>query len=211
MHRIAVISLGLACVATNARAQARLREYRPEVIVTVPNVAGVDVKFLVDERLDMSTHATNEIIVGAGLQSPQFHRASAAVEVRYVKALNGAVEHRYVPTLYTNFALPGGFDLRNRDRLDLRAANGGWSRRYINRSAIGHDVSVLDRAIFPYVQSDLYYDTRVGYLNRRDWTVGVRAPLTSGSSIDPFVARSSDTSRLPHLGFTAGAVLRVTL
>jgi hypothetical protein len=211
MRRIAVISLGLACVATNAHAQARLREYRPELILSVPFVAGVDFKFLLDERLDMSNQAPNEVIVGVGLQSPQFHRASAAFEVRHVKALNGAIEHRYVPTLYTNFGLPGGFELRSRDRLELRAANGAWSQRYINRSAIGHDVSVADRAVFPYLQSDIFYDTRVGYLNRRDWTVGVRAPLTSGASIDPFLTRSSDTSRVPHLGFTAGAVLRVAL
>jgi hypothetical protein len=57
----------------------------------------------------------------------------------------------------------------------------------------------------------LYYDSRVNDLNRIDATVGVRVPITSGSSIDPFFARSTDSYRNPKVGLTAGMILRVAM
>jgi hypothetical protein len=81
----------------------------------------------------------------------------------------------------------------------------------MNRSAFGHEVMAGDRALFPYAQLDFSYDTRFGALNRRDRTVGVRVPLSRGTSIDPFFTRQSDTRRTPLLLYAAGAIVRVAL
>lgn len=202
----------LAALATNSSAQSILHEYRPEVIITLPRVHGYGLMLLLDERLAMSDLAPNEVILGVGVVSPQFsHRSSAALEVREVKMLNGSVEHRYIPTLYTNIPLPMDFELRDRARFEMRIIAGVWSQRYINRFTVGHDVSVGDRVAFPYLQLDLAYDSRYDILTRRDAAAGVRVPLGHGASIDPFVTRTSDASRVPLLGIMAGAILRVAL
>jgi hypothetical protein len=212
MRRAFLASLLLVTLATSAHAQSRIREYRPEVILTLPRVQGVGVTVLLDERLAMTDLAPNEVIFGVGLLSPQFyHRTSVAFEVRRDRTLNGPLEHRYIPTLYTNIPLPGGFELRNRTRLELRTVNRVWSERYINRFTFGHEVVSGGRTMFPYTQLDLAYDTRFDMVTRRDVSVGVRMPITEKSSIDPFLTRTSDASRNPLLGITAGAVLRVAL
>jgi hypothetical protein len=211
MRRVPLALLLLISLTRNSAAQHKLQEYRPEVIVTLPRVYGFGMTLLLDERLDMSDAAPNEVQLGAGIVSPQVHRMSVAMELRQVKYVTGVVEHRYIPTFYANAGLPAGFDLRTRTRFEARVVAGKWSQRYINRAAIGHDIAVGDRAVFPYVQSDLFYDSKVDDLNRIDATVGVRVPITSGTSIDPFFARSTDSYRSPKVGLTAGMILRVAL
>jgi hypothetical protein len=211
MRRAFLVSLLIASQASSTGAQSTLHEYRPEIIVTLPRVNGFGVTLLLDERLDMSDFAPNEVQLGVGLATPQVHRMSGALELRQVKTITGVVEHRYVPTFYANVGLPSGFDLRTRTRLEMRVAEARWSERYINRAAVGRDVGVGDRAVFPYVQSDVYYDSKVHDLNRFDGTVGVRIPVTTGSSIDPFFTRSSDSYRKPRVGLTLGTIVRVVM
>lgn len=211
MRRVALTIVFLAGTAPVARAQAPLREYRPEVILTLPRVRGFGMTLLLDERLAMSDLAPNEIVLGVGFVTPQRRRMSAAIELRQVKLHSGAVEHRYIPTFYANTALPLGAELRNRLRFEMRAVDGVWSRRYTNRSIVGHEVDVGGRAAFPYGQLDVGYDSRYDRLNKRDLSVGVRVPITPKSSIDPFLTRSTDLNRTPRIGVTAGAILRVAL
>ena len=211
MRRVLLAVLLLVSLTRDSAAQHKLHEYRPEIIVTLPRVQGYGVTLLLDERLDMSDEAPNEVQLGVGIVSPQVHRMSVAMELRQVKYITGVVEHRYIPTFYANVGLPAGFDLRTRTRFEARGVAGKWTQRYINRAAIGHDVNVGKRALFPYLQSDLYYDTKYNDLNRIDATVGVRIPITGGASIDPFFARSTDSYRNPKVGLTAGLILRVAL
>ncbi|MEO5814017.1 MAG: hypothetical protein ABIT20_01935 [Gemmatimonadaceae bacterium] len=211
MRRVLLAVSLLISLARDSAAQHKLHEYRSEVIVTLPRVQGYGVTLLLDERLDMSDEAPNEVQLGVGIISPQVHRMSVAMELRQVKYISGVVEHRYIPTFYANVGLPAGFDLRTRTRFEARAVAGKWTQRYTSRAAIGHDVNVGNRAAFPYIQSDLYYDSRVNDLNRIDATVGVRVPITSAASIDPFFARSTDSYRNPKVGLTAGVILRVAL
>jgi hypothetical protein len=211
MRRVQLAVLLLISLARDSAAQHKLHEYRPEVIITLPRVAGYGVTLLLDERLDMSDEAPNEVQLGVGIVSPQVNRMSVALELRQVKYITGVVEHRYIPTFYANVALPAGFDLRTRTRFEARVVDGNWSQRYINRAAIGHDISIGNRAMFPYVQSDLFFDSKVNDLNRIDATVGVRVPITTAVSLDPFFARSTDSYRNPKVGLTAGLILRVAM
>ena len=211
MRRAFFALLLLAVLAPSSSAQSTIHEYRPEIIVTLPRVHGFGLTMLLDEHLAMSDIAPNEVQLGMGVVTPQFHRASAAFEVRRVKMINGTFEHRYIPTLYANVRLPHGFELRDRVRLELRDIAGTWSRRYLNRSAFGHELTAGDRALFPYAQFDFSYDTRFGRLNRREQTVGLRVPLSRGTSIDPFFTRQSDTNRTPLLLLAAGVIVRMAL
>ena len=210
MRRAVFAALFLAAAVRPSDAQT-LHEYRPEVILTLPRVHGFGMTLLLDERLAISDLAPNEVILGVGLVTPQKNRMSAALELRQVKLISGAVEHRYIPTFYANAAMPLGLELRNRLRFEMRVVNGVWSRRYIERATVGHEVAVGGRTAFPYGQADIGYDSRYDRLNKRDLSAGVRVGVTRTSSIDPFVTRSIDINRTPRAGFTAGAILRVAL
>jgi hypothetical protein len=211
MRSVLLASLALLASATLCSAQSRLNEYRTEIIVTLPRVRGFGVLMLMDQRLGMSDLSVHETILGTGVISPQFHRMSVALEARHVKSGSGTVEQRYIPTFYFNLPLPAGFELRDRNRFEFRDVNGTWSRRYINRTAIGHNVAALHRMIFPYIQSDAVFDARSDSWTRLDGTVGVRTPLVGATSIDTFLTRSSDINRVPRVGVTLGALLRVPL
>ena len=211
MRSVLLATLALVAAAASGSAQTRLREYRAEVIVTMPRVYGFGVLFVTDQRWAMEDLSNSESVIGTGLSSPQFHRMSLAVEARQVKTSNGTVEHRYIPTFYFNVPLPAGFELRDRNRFEMRVVGGQWTQRYINRTAVGHNVSLLHWTTFPFVQSDAYYDVRTARWTRFDGTIGVRTPLIGASNIDTFVTRSSDRNRAPSVGITLGALMRVPL
>lgn len=210
--RPAFLAIMLCLTASICSAQGEFHEYRTEVVITSPRVHGFGALFVLDERLAMADLAPNEVNVGGGVISPQYRHVSAAVEIRHVKTLNGRVEVRYVPTLYFNIPLPAGFELRDRNRFEIRDIEGTWSRRYVNRTAVGHDVWVAGHSYWPYAQSDTYLDVRSHDVTRFDATGGVRTTvLHSGTSVDFFAAHGNDRTRTPHTGITAGMVLRVQL
>lgn len=211
MRSVLLASLALLAPLFASNAQSQLREYRAEVIVTMPRIHGFGVLFVTDQRWAMQDLTNSENVIGTGLISPQFHRMSVAIEARQVKTANGTVDHRYIPTFYFNVPLPGGFELRDRNRFEMKVIGGQWTQRYVNRTAVGHNVSVLNWSTFPFIQSDAYFDVRTRTWNRLDGTVGVRTPLYGASNIDTFVTRSSDRYRTPRVGLQFGALLRVPL
>jgi hypothetical protein len=211
MRRAFLALLLVAALAPCMNAQSPIHEYRPEIIVTLPRVNGFGLQLLLDEHLNQGDLAPNEIQIGVGVATPPLRHVNGALEVRQVKMLNGTLEHRYIPTLYANIPLPYGFEVRDRVRVEFRDIDGTWSRRYMNRSAFGHGLTVGDRVLFPYAQLDFSYDTRFGRLNRRDQTLGMRVPLVRGTSIDPFFTRQSDINRTPLLLYAAGTIVRVPL
>ncbi|MDB4913205.1 MAG: hypothetical protein JWM95_849 [Gemmatimonadetes bacterium] len=210
MRSVIVASLFALTSASVAQPQA-LKEYRPEIILTLPRVHGFGLQLVLDDRLSMDDVIPNERIMGGGIVSPVFHGMSLLMEAKQVRERDGTFEHRYVPTLYANVELPAGFELRNRNRWEIRDIKTEWSHRLINRSAIGHTVMAAGHPFFPYGQVDVFYDTRYGMLNRHDFTVGMRTPLLGATSIDPFFTRTIDIRRTPRLALTTGAILRVPL
>ena len=208
--RLALAPVLLAIASATAGGQAAIHEYRPEIIVTSPRVHGFGAQFLYEQHLETGTLAPNERIQGVGIVSPVFLHVRAAVEVRQVQQPTH-VEHRYIPTIFSTVPLRGGFELRNRTRVEIRDINRTWSQRYQNRSAFGHGIDVLRTDVFTYAQLDLSYDSRVNSLNRIDKSVGFRVPITRGSSIDTFLTRQDDTRRTPHTLIAGGALLRVAL
>ena len=203
-------SLLIAAASPCVFAQSVIHEYRPEIAVTSPRVGGFGLTLLFEQHLEVETLSPNERILGFGVVSPAFHHVSVAFETRQVQ-LNGNLEHRYLPILYSTLPLPGGFEIRDRARIEVRDINRVWSRRYQNRAAFGHLIDVGGRELFPYVQLELSYDSRFSELNRRDSAIGVRIPLGAGVSVDTYVDRQSDTRRTPFLLIAGSAIVRVAL
>ena len=196
--------------AVAAGAQAAIREYRPEVIVTSPRVRGFGAQLLVEQHLAMGTLAPNERILGVGVVSPVFLHLRAALEARQVMRPT-ELEFRYIPTILSTIPLWQGFEARNRTRVEIRDVDRTWSRRWQHRSTIGRDVAISGTDFFTYGQFDLSYDSRFRTLNRTEKTVGVRVPVSATASIDTFFSRQDDTRRSPHTLIVGGALLRIAL
>lgn len=186
-------------------------EYRPEVSITLPRVGPIAPLLIGEQHLESSGLFPVERTLGVGFTTATLFAATRFVmEARYVTA-GATVEHRYVPTAFTTVPLPAGFEIRNRARVELRDVEGAWSQRWQDRAALGHDVELLGRSAFPYVQGDISYDSRFGELNRWERTIGVRVPVIAGASIDVFGTRQIDNRKpAPRLDFW-GTILRVTL
>lgn len=210
MRTVSCATLLLIMGAATALAQGAVREYRPEIIVTSPRVHGIGAQLLVEQHLAMGDLAPNERIIGVGLVSPVVLHVRAALEARQVMQPS-VLEHRYIPTIFSTVPLRGGFEARNRTRVEIRDVDRSWSRRWQHRSAIGHDVGIAGAGAFPYAKFDLSYDSRYRTLNRTDKTVGVRVPVTGAASIDTFFTRQDDTRRTVRTLFAGGALLRIAL
>lgn len=211
MRSFLLATLALVTITARGLAQDSYRELRAEVVVTLPRIHGYGVLFVIDDRFEMRTLAQREAIAGTGVISPQFHGMSGAVEIRQVRSNAGAMEHRYVPTFYFNLPLPGGFELRDRNRYEIRDIEGAWSHRYVNRTAIGRAVAIAHHAVFPYVQSDFYLDSRRAGVSRLDGTGGIRTQLGTHVSIDNFLAHITDWTKTPRNGLSLGTTVRVQL
>jgi len=210
MRNLLRASLLIVTHATLVHAQGAIHEYRPEVIITGPRIHGIAAQVLRVQHLEMGDLTPNERIYGVGLNTATFRRVRLGMEARQLQTAT-AVEHRYIPTIYSTTPLPGGFESRNRARVEIRDLNRTWSQRWQNRSTIGRDVDVAGSAVFPYGQLDLSYDSRFRTINRIDKSIGVRIPISSTSSIDTFLTRQDDARRTPQVLLAAGALLRVAL
>ncbi|CAN5401725.1 hypothetical protein BH09GEM1_BH09GEM1_34670 [soil metagenome] len=206
LSAVVLLATGVAA----AQAQDAIREYRPEIVVTSPRFSGIAAQLLVEQHLQMRDLAPHERIFGLGLNTSTFLHVRAGLEARQVLT-PAALEHRYIPTVYSTTPLGADFESRNRTRLELRDIAGVWSQRWQHRSAIGRDVDIAGHDIFAYGQFDLSYDSRFRTLNRTEKSFGVRVPITPTASIDTFFTHQDDTRRSPHTILIGGAVMRVAL
>ncbi|MEP6618666.1 MAG: hypothetical protein ABJE47_05110 [bacterium] len=211
MRSLLLASLLLGATIRQSAAQSPLlHEVRSELFITSPRIHGFGATVIVEQHLEADDLSPNERIQGLGIVSPVVHGMSLGSEVRQVLTPTG-VEHRYVQTMLATVPVFAGFAIRNRTRLEMRDINTKWSRRYLNRTALGHDVDVLGSTLFPYVQADLSYDTRFSMVNRRESTIGVRIPFGHGVNVDSYLTRQSDLKRSPLLLLAGGTIIRVAL
>jgi hypothetical protein len=91
------------------------------------------------------------------------------------------------------FELPGAFWLVNRGRVDFRDIDGGSSQRYRLRVGIEREFNVRGVVMVPYVQAEIFYDTRFDTWNRQLYQAGVEIELSKRWRIEPYVARQNDS------------------
>jgi hypothetical protein len=93
----------------------------------------------------------------------------------------------------TRLELPGDFWLVNRARVDFRDIDGETSQRYRLRLGIEREFTVCGVVMVPYVQAEIFYDTRFDSWNRQLYQAGVEIELTKHWRIEPYVARQNDS------------------
>lgn len=112
--------------------------------------------------------------------------------------LNGGIpnENRAIVETTSRFPLSGNFVLSDRNRADLRwIANSPFSWRYRNRLALARSFTIKHYDFTPYVQAEMYYDSRYDKINRLAYIAGSELPLSKHTQLEPYFEYQHDTSR----------------
>jgi hypothetical protein len=106
---------------------------------------------------------------------------------------DGSNEHTFLLEATARLELPWELWLVNRGRVDFRNVDGASSERYRFRAGIEREFTVFGLVMVPYVQAEIFYDTRFDVLNRQLYQTGVEIELTKRWRIEPYVARQNDS------------------
>jgi hypothetical protein len=103
--------------------------------------------------------------------------------------------------------------LTNRNRGEMRFISGQpFSTRYRNRLQLERDFKAGSLVVTPYIDAELFYDTRYDAWNRVRYRAGVQIPAGDSVVLETYYLRQHDTrSSSPHingLGFTVSLYFR---
>jgi hypothetical protein len=103
-----------------------------------------------------------------------------------------SMEHRGILEVTARLPLPAEIWLVNRGRVDLRDVDGDFSSRLRYRLGIERQFTVWDRALVPYAQAEIFFDTRYDGISRQRYQVGVEIELTAHWRIESYYRRHED-------------------
>ena len=124
---------------------------------------------------------------------------------RYITSLGESsspyLEHRWVVELTSRTPLPGKLVMADSSRGELRFIGGQpFSTRYRNKLQLERDFSFGSLVFTPYLNGQLYYDTRYDVWNRNRYSAGVQIPAGQHLVLDTYYLRQNDSrSSTPHL------------
>jgi hypothetical protein len=105
-------------------------------------------------------------------------------------------EDRVILSAYPRAYLPEEIMLEGRLRADLRWIGGDYSTRYRLRLEVNREFTVHGQAFTPYLQAEVFYDTRYDGWSRDYFQLGAELPLTEHFRVEPYLALQLD--RLPR-------------
>jgi len=85
-----------------------------------------------------------------------------------------------------------------RGRIDLRDVNGQYSTRYRFRLQIEREMSIFRVGIVPYINAEVFYDTRFDTVNRQRYQVGLEVVLSKRWHVEPYLTRQNDKHPQPR-------------
>ena len=118
------------------------------------------------------------------------------------------VEHRGILEATVRVPLPAEVWLANRGRVDLRDIDGDFSSRLRYRAGLEREVAIGGVTAVPYLQAEVFYDTRFGAWNRQLYQAGVEIELSERWRIEPYYARQEDQRSSPAHLDRIGLVLK---
>ncbi len=113
------------------------------------------------------------------------------VGYRYVKNLYGqeTAQKNGVLELMGRIPLPAGFQIGDRNRIDLRGLPTGFSWRYRNRLSLSRSFEIHHFAFTPYGEAEIIYDCETGQWTQYNYDFGVISRLTSKVEVDTWYKR----------------------
>ena len=124
---------------------------------------------------------------------------------RYITSLGESsspyLEHRWVVEVTSRVPLPKKLVMIDSSRGDLRFIGGQpFSTRYRNKLQLERDFSFGSLVFTPYLNGQLYYDTRYDVWNRNRYSAGVEVPAGQHLVLETYYLRQNDSrSSTPHV------------
>ncbi len=122
-------------------------------------------------------------------------RLMLRVGYRYIHPYTGNAsnENRIVLEATGRHLLWGGVLVSDRNRLDLRFREEGFSWRYRNRVTAEKEFSISRFKFSPYARGELYYDSRYDKVSRTELTAGSVFPITRRVELEGYFLHQNDT------------------
>jgi hypothetical protein len=121
-------------------------------------------------------------------------------------------EHRPYAEGTLRWVFPKSILASDRNRLELRFQNTGFSWRYRNRLTIEKDLRIGGRPVTPYISTEAYYDSRYAAWDQFRFSGGGIVAVGKLFSIEPYYTRQISTVGHPRnvngLGLRVGIHLR---
>lgn len=106
---------------------------------------------------------------------------------------DGSTTHTILLETTTRLELPAQIWMVNRARVDFRDIDGETSQRYRMRVGMEREFTVGGVVMVPYVQAEIFYDTRFDSWNRQLYQAGVEIELNKHWRLEPYLARQNDS------------------
>jgi len=103
-----------------------------------------------------------------------------------------SIEHQGVLEATGRVPLPWELWLVNRGRVDLRDMDGDFSTRLRYRLGLEREFTVWNRAVVPYAEAEVFYDTRQGVWSREQYQAGVELELGERWRIESYFRRQDN-------------------
>jgi hypothetical protein len=115
------------------------------------------------------------------------------VGYRYVKNLYGqsTAQNTGILELTPRAPLPWGFQLADRNRIDLRGLPDRFTWRYRNRVALLRSFQIHQFALTPYAQTEVFYDCEIGEWTQYNYTFGAISRITPKVEVDTWYRRQT--------------------
>jgi Protein of unknown function (DUF2490) len=135
---------------------------------------------------------------------------------RYITSLGDSspsLERRWLVELTSRYLLPWQVVINDRSRGEMRFISGqAFSTRYRNRLQLERDFEAGPLVVTPYIDGELFYDTRSDAWNRVRYRAGAQIPAGDHVVLETYYLRQHDTrSSPPHtngIGFTLNLYYR---
>jgi len=124
---------------------------------------------------------------------------------RYITSLGESgspyLEHRWIVEVTSRVPLPKKLVMIDSSRGELRFIGGqAFSTRYRNKLQLERDFSFGSLVLTPYINGQLYYDTRYDVWNRNRYSAGVQVPAGQHLVLNTYYLRQNDSrSSTPHM------------
>jgi Protein of unknown function (DUF2490) len=108
-------------------------------------------------------------------------------------------ENRLVLQATSGFRPLSRLLLSDRNRIEFRWQDSGYSTRYRNNAQVLYDVIVREFHFSPYGSAEFFYDGAKGEWSREQYTAGIEWQLVHKLSVQTYYLRQNNTSNPKHL------------
>ena len=120
---------------------------------------------------------------------------------RYISRLGAGppyLEHRWTVELSARYPLPGNFILSDRSRGEFRfVRERPFATRYRNKLQLEKDFSMGHFVYTPFLNTELFYDTRYDAWVRNRYSAGVQVPVRGSVVFQPYYLRQNQSRSSP--------------